>query len=89
MTFCTNAICFAFSDSSLINFENEFDKFADALTMTPPRLEQASSELDKLVGGRTRQIQRKLRGVASLPEEQSAALFPEEQLPPMEDELEV
>ena len=61
----------------------------DALTMTQTRLEQASSELDKLVGVRTRQIQRKLRGVASLPEEQSAALFPEEQLPPMEDELEV
>ena len=69
--------------------KTEFDKFADALTMTQTRLEQASSELDKLVGVRTRQIQRKLRGVASLPEEQSAALFPEEQLPPMEDELEV
>ncbi len=69
--------------------KTEFDKFADALTMTQSRLEQASSELDKLVGVRTRQIQRKLRGVASLPEEQSAALFPEEQLPPMEDELEV
>ena len=62
--------------------KTEFDKFADALTMTQTRLEQ-------LVGVRTRQIQRKLRGVASLPEEQSAALFPEEQLPPMEDELEV
>ena len=69
--------------------KTEFDKFADALTMTQTRLEQASSELDKLVGVRTRQIQRKLRGVASLPEEQSATLFPEEQLPPMEDELEV
>ena len=69
--------------------KTEFDKFADALTMTQTRLEQASSELDKLVGVRSRQIQRKLRGVASLPEEQSAALFPEEQLPPMEDELEV
>ena len=42
--------------------KTEFDKFADALTMTQTRLEQASSELDKLVGVRTRQIQRKLRG---------------------------
>ena len=57
--------------------KTEFDKFADALTMTQSRLEQASSELDRLVGVRTRQIQRKLRGVASLPQEQSAALFPE------------
>ena len=57
--------------------KTEFDKFADALTMTQSRLEQASSELDRLVGVRTRQIQRKLRGVASLPQEQSVALFPE------------
>ena len=57
--------------------KTEFDKFADALAMTQSRLEQASSELDRLVGVRTRQIQRKLRGVASLPQEQSAALFPE------------
>ena len=57
--------------------KTEFDKFADALTVTQNRLEQASSELDRLVGVRTRQIQRKLRGVASLPQEQSAALFPE------------
>lgn len=67
--------------------KTEFDKFAEALTMTQSRLEQASSELDKLVGVRTRQIQRKLRGVASLPQEQAAALLPEEEQPP-EDEAE-
>ena len=65
--------------------KTEFDKFAEALTMTQSRLEQASSELDKLVGVRTRQIQRKLRGVASLPQEQAAALLPEEEQPPEEE----
>ena len=68
--------------------KTEFDKFADALTMTQSRLEQASSELDKLVGVRTRQIQRKLRSVSSLPQEQSAALFPEEEILPTEEEQE-
>jgi len=46
----------------------EFDKFADVLAATQQRLEQAGSELDKLVGVRTRQIQRKLRAVGELPE---------------------
>lgn len=68
--------------------KTEFDKFADALVMTQNRLEQASSELDRLVGVRTRQIQRKLRGVSSLPQEQSALLFPEDEPFPAEDEQE-
>ncbi len=68
--------------------KTEFDKFAEALAMTQNRLEQASSELDRLVGVRTRQIQRKLRGVSSLPQEQSAALFPEEEQLSPEDEPE-
>ena len=68
--------------------KTEFDKFADALAMTQNRLEQASSELDRLVGVRTRQIQRKLRGVSSLPQEQSAFLFPEDEPFPAEDEQE-
>lgn len=46
--------------------KTEFDKFADVLVATQQRLEQANSELDKLVGVRTRQIQRKLRGVTKL-----------------------
>lgn len=68
--------------------KTEFDKFADALTMTQNRLEQASSELDRLVGVRTRQIQRKLRGVSSLPQEQSTLIFPEDEPFPAEDEQE-
>ena len=66
--------------------KTEFDKFADALSMTQSRLEQASSELDKLVGVRTRQIQRKLRGVANLPEEQAASIFPAEETAALPEE---
>ena len=46
--------------------KTEFEKFADALAATQSRLDQASTELDRLVGVRTRQIQRKLKDVSSL-----------------------
>lgn len=44
----------------------EFDKFADILALTQQRIDQANRELDKLVGVRTRAIQRKLRNVEKL-----------------------
>ncbi len=44
----------------------EFDKFNDVLEMTQQRINQANAELDKLVGVRTRQIQRKLSGVQTI-----------------------
>lgn len=40
--------------------KSEFDKFNDILVLTQQRIEQANSELDKLVGVRTRQIRKKL-----------------------------
>ena len=43
--------------------KTEFDKFEACLTQTQNRLDQASRELDKLVGTRTRAIRRKLKGV--------------------------
>lgn len=46
--------------------KGEFDKFADILSLTQQRLEQANNELDKLVGVRTRQIQKKLSDVTKL-----------------------
>lgn len=46
--------------------KTEFDKFNDALVMTQQRLDQANKELDKLVGVRTRQIQRQLKDVESV-----------------------
>ena len=46
--------------------KSEFDKFGAVLDATQNRLDQANKELDKLVGVRTRAIQRKLKDVESL-----------------------
>lgn len=46
--------------------KTEFDKFNDVLVLTQQRLDQANKDLDKLVGVRTRQIQRQLKDVQSL-----------------------
>ncbi len=46
----------------------EFDNFAGVLSATQQRLNQANAELDKLVGVRTRQIQKRLKDVTALPE---------------------
>ena len=48
------------------NVKTEFDKFAEVLASAQNRLDQANKELDKLVGTRTRMIQRSLRDVQSL-----------------------
>ncbi len=45
------------------NVKAEFDNFGKVLEMTQTRLNQANDELEKLVGVRTRQIQRKLNMV--------------------------
>ncbi len=55
--------------------KTEFDKFESVLNAAQQRLEQAGSELDKLVGVRTRQIQRRLREVSALPEGESSKLL--------------
>lgn len=49
------------------NVKSEFDTFGHALTQAQNRINQASHELENLVGVRTRQIQRKLRQVTELP----------------------
>ena len=58
--------------------KTEFDKFGGVLEATQKRLEQANKELDKLVGVRTRQIQRKLSSVTRLDPTESEALFAKE-----------
>ena len=55
--------------------KTEFDKFADVLDATKKQLENAHNRLEDLVGVRTRQIQRRLRTVGQLPEEQSKQLL--------------
>ena len=58
--------------------KGEFDKFAAVLEATQNRLNQANAELDKLVGTRTRQIQRTLKNVETLPDESMLAALPED-----------
>jgi DNA recombination protein RmuC len=53
----------------LHSVKTEFDNFEAVLTSARRRIDQVGSELDKLVGVRTRQIQRKLNHVQSLPEQ--------------------
>ncbi|MBP3384793.1 MAG: DNA recombination protein RmuC [Firmicutes bacterium] len=55
--------------------KTEFDKFSDVLEATQNRINQANAELDKLIGTRTRSIQRKLRGVTALEEEETKKLL--------------
>ena len=55
--------------------KTEFDKFGGAIKAAQTRLEQASDELDKLVGVRTRQIQRKLATVTTLTDTEAVALL--------------
>jgi len=47
--------------------KTEFQKFGEILESAQKRISQASEDLDKLVGVRTRQIQAKLRKVQELP----------------------
>ena len=58
--------------------KGEFEKFATVLEATQNRLTQANAELDKLVGTRTRQIQRTLKNVESLPDNTVLAVLPED-----------
>ena len=55
--------------------KTEFDKFGTVLAAAQQRLNQANSELDKLVGVRTRKIQRQLRDVTALPDRESQTIL--------------
>lgn len=55
--------------------KTEFDKFEACLTQTQTRLDQASRELDKLVGTRTRAIRRRLKSVTELSEAESETVL--------------
>ena len=66
-------ILYKLSDKGYVS---DYKKLAGKrLTRVYYHLEQAGSELDNLVGVRTRQIQRRLRSVSTLPEETAAALL--------------
>lgn len=54
--------------------KSEFDTFGKVLEQAQNRITQANDELEKLIGVRTRQIQRKLKDVTALPAEQQGLL---------------
>lgn len=62
----------------LSSVKTEFDKFGDVLEATQVRLEQANKELDKLVGARTRAIQKRLKAVEGI--------VPDEELLPISED---
>lgn len=51
--------------------KNEFDKFSAILDSARKKLFLAGNELDQLIGVRTRQIQRRLRDVSTLPDSEA------------------
>lgn len=53
----------------------EFNKFADVLAKTQKKMSDASDELDKLVGTRTRLIVSKLKGIEALDDETSKLMI--------------
>ncbi|WP_057937753.1 DNA recombination protein RmuC [Algoriphagus resistens] len=57
--------------------KTEFGKFGELIEKTQKKLTEANSELDKLVGARTRVIQRKLKDIQELPEAESSKLLEE------------
>lgn len=57
--------------------KTEFGKFGELIEKTQKKLTEANSELDKLVGARTRVIQRKLKDIEELPVPESSRLLEE------------
>ncbi|WP_320053591.1 DNA recombination protein RmuC [uncultured Acetobacteroides sp.] len=55
--------------------KTEFTKFGDVLEKTKVKLNQASNELDSLVGVRTRAIQQKLKGIEQLSENDASTMI--------------
>ena len=55
--------------------KTEFAKFGDLISKAQKKITEASTDLDTLVGTRTRVIQRKLREIEDLPEEEGKKLL--------------
>ncbi|MBE6701635.1 MAG: DNA recombination protein RmuC [Ruminococcaceae bacterium] len=62
--------------NTLSAVKTEFGKFEDVLIATQKKLDQATGELETLVGTRTRMIRRKLRDITDMPEDMAATYFP-------------
>ena len=55
--------------------KTEFAKFADVLSKAQKKVNEASKELDTLVGTRTRMIESKLKGIEKIDEELSSSIL--------------
>jgi DNA recombination protein RmuC len=55
--------------------KTEFEKFGSVLAETQKRISQANEQLDKLVGVRTRQIQRQLEQVTAIEDVESKVML--------------
>ncbi len=60
--------------------KTEFENFADALTKAQQKVDQAGNEIEKLVGTRTRQMQRKLKEIGSLSLEEAKSIIDSDSL---------
>ena len=58
--------------------KTEFEKFAEALSNTQRKLDQAGNELENLVGTRTRQMQKKLKEIGFLSPEEAKNIIDSE-----------
>jgi len=66
--------------------KTEFGKFGDVLKKAQEKINQASSDIDDLVGARTRQIQRKLKDVQELPAAEQVSLLEDIEQPEKEND---
>jgi DNA recombination protein RmuC len=55
--------------------KSEFSKFGDLITKAQKKIFEAHTDLDELVGTRTRVIQRKLKDVEIMPEEEGRKML--------------
>jgi DNA recombination protein RmuC len=55
--------------------KTEFAKFGDLISKAQKKITEASTDLDTLVGTRTRVIQRKLREIEDIPEDEGKKLL--------------
>ena len=58
--------------------KTEFESFAKVLSSAQQRADQLSDELDKLVGTRTRQMQRKLKDISVISLDEAKEIIDEE-----------
>ena len=57
--------------------KKEFESFGGMLDKAQKNLQTASNQIDEVMGKRTRAIQRKLKGIEVMGEEESKLLLPE------------